>query len=120
MERFSKPVIRVATDAGQRVSDDPLPGDEVAQETPVRYCELTAMLQDGIDLVAKLPEDTAFDRGAVIMLREDGEGNSFTFSISESVSLTYLLGVIEIMKADIIEQLRDESVISDADETPAP
>jgi len=119
----------MAAVAGQRVSDDPLPGDEQPEETltpeQAKIVEFTSeivdLLSDTLEIIDTKPIAQNFNGALVVLVKETPEGNSFMFNTTESVSLTYLLGILELVKSSLVQTLMTEHMepVDDEDETPA-
>ena len=120
----------MAAVAGQRVSDDPLPGDippddlEAITPEQAKVIEFTSeivdLLSDTLEMIDTKPISQNFNGALVVLVKETPEGNSFMFNTTESVSLTYLLGILELVKSSLVQTLMTEQMVPvDEDETPA-
>lgn len=117
--------LRVVTVAGQRVSDEVLPCDvEVKEVTDIELTpeqatavlhsqDVVKILNESFDRVHGKPPEKSFNGAFVLLINERPEGNTFVFDMTDNVSLTFMLGCLEIAKNSVIQMIADEHMIED-------
>lgn len=116
------------------MSDDPLPGDDITEkvditeEEAVAYAhsaEVVEMLSKGLKLVDGVEPEKSFNGGLLILVNEMPEKgkSSFSYQVTQEASIPNLLGVIEIIKKDLIATFERECggdlEVFDDEENPA-
>lgn len=110
-----KPELRVVAVAGQRVSDPPgseLTVIEDVAEEAAPDNSFTAMIDkmgDGVEKGIR----SGHKEGLIVTFGEDG---SFAFELTDNVSLIQVVGVLDVLKADFIDDFRCSQVDPEEEE----
>lgn len=124
MVERAKPGLRVVTDAGRRVSDEPLHGDDVTivedfgdVEVPDKKAEVQKLLRTAFDRVEDNYQGVNYTGAIVVIIGdpEDGSEPRFQLSLTDDLTDVQALGFLELSKSALLGLLPD--VTFDEDET---